>query len=252
MPRSLPECPQLEHLKKEAKNLLKRQRQRDNSVCAVLKHLPEFRQAADGEILDAKLTLAQAQQAVAIEYGYRSWAFLKKAIEVLGPAPDGGRYFEDYRWRKGEPVGIDAINKPAKGKSFFRFIAVKGGVRVEQYDKDGCFERICHDPKDSHFGERKRRCQVNGETIAAFHIDQDGRVVAYERYFILSKRQPITVRCEVYNADGRLLEIHTPKSVSETAQDIVVTDCLGKLEVILHHAEMDKGEPCSISEDWSE
>ena len=66
MSRSLPEFPNLEHLKKQAKVLLRELQQSNH---------------------DAKLT--QAQHTIAREYGFASWTKLKAHVESL-PQPAGG------------------------------------------------------------------------------------------------------------------------------------------------------------------
>ena len=59
MTRSLPAKPNLDHLKKEAKAILKAHRARDGSVCATLKYLERFQSSSDEEILSAKVTLLE-------------------------------------------------------------------------------------------------------------------------------------------------------------------------------------------------
>ncbi|NLF32564.1 MAG: recombinase family protein [Planctomycetes bacterium] len=49
---------------------------------------------------------------------------------------------------------------------------------------------------------------------------------------------------------GRLLEVHTPRRVGSDAEDICVTDGLGKLKVILHHEKIDRGESYKIRQEW--
>ena len=68
MSRSLPESPRLEHLRKEAKDILQRQRRKDPAACEVLRLVPGLRGAPDERILGAKLTLAQVQKALAADY----------------------------------------------------------------------------------------------------------------------------------------------------------------------------------------
>ena len=60
------------------------------------------------------------------------------------------------------------------------------------------------------------------------------------------------VKVEVFNADGRLLEAHTPKRVGPDGEDIYVADGLGKLKVVIHCREMDKGEPVKGWQEWPE
>jgi hypothetical protein len=85
MVRFLPPGPNHEHLKNEAKALHKAHRRRDPEVCAVLRHVHRFRDASDEEILSANVPLAEAQFALAQEYGFGSWQGLRQA--VLGPKP---------------------------------------------------------------------------------------------------------------------------------------------------------------------
>jgi len=82
MTKSLPSSPSLEHLKKEAKAILKSHRAGDDSVCEILKHLSRFAGLPDKEVLSADLTLLEVQQAVSVEYGFHSWAEMKWSIEA--------------------------------------------------------------------------------------------------------------------------------------------------------------------------
>jgi len=167
-------------------------------------------------------------------------------------------FFQDYRWVKdsrfptGRPVGVGPLDPPQIGAGFFKFIRLADGDRVEQYNQRGRFVRIVHDPADGHPGTRKLRFQDKGITVAAVTVDDRGVVVTREAYSYLSdpnEALPL-VKSEVYNADGRLLETHTPRRVGPAAEDIHVTDGLGKLKVIIHHEEMDKSKPVKGWEEW--
>jgi hypothetical protein len=67
MSRDLPANPSLEHLKKQAKELLRQNRQQD-----------------------ARATLANAQYTLAREYGFRSWLALKAHVESAPGGAGGG------------------------------------------------------------------------------------------------------------------------------------------------------------------
>jgi hypothetical protein len=69
----LPATPSLEHLKKQAKQLLAAQRRGMPQCCPILRRLHRFAGSSDEEILSAKLTLAEAQFLVAMHHGYASW-----------------------------------------------------------------------------------------------------------------------------------------------------------------------------------
>jgi hypothetical protein len=80
--RRLPSNPNLNHLRYQAKDLLKGHATRDPGVAQRLREFhPRFLRAADDEIFDAQLSLSAAQLAIAREYGFPSWARLKKHIE---------------------------------------------------------------------------------------------------------------------------------------------------------------------------
>ena len=80
--RRLPSNPNLDHLKYQAKDLLKERTARTPEVAQRIREFhPRFHRAADAEIFDAQLTLSDAQLAIAREYGFPSWARLKRHIE---------------------------------------------------------------------------------------------------------------------------------------------------------------------------
>ena len=80
--RCLPSNPNLDHLKYQAKDLLKERTAHTPGVAQRIREFhPRFRRATDAEIFDAQLSLSDAQLAVAGEYGFPSWARLKRHIE---------------------------------------------------------------------------------------------------------------------------------------------------------------------------
>lgn len=85
MSPTLPFQPSLEHLKRQAKDLLRAHQQGDVAACAPLRQLHYFTHASDTEILAAPLTLRQAQHAVAKEYGFANWVAMKTTVETLAP-----------------------------------------------------------------------------------------------------------------------------------------------------------------------
>ncbi|MBM7783732.1 bleomycin resistance protein [Tenggerimyces flavus] len=67
----------IENLKKQAKQLLRWHRQGYHPVAQRLRiALPRYASVSDGEILAAPFTLAQAQELLAREHGFDSWAAL--------------------------------------------------------------------------------------------------------------------------------------------------------------------------------
>jgi hypothetical protein len=80
--RHLPSNPNLDHLKYQAKDLLKERTAHTLEVAQRIREFhPRFRRATDAEIFDAPLSLSDAQHTIAREYGFPSWARLKRHIE---------------------------------------------------------------------------------------------------------------------------------------------------------------------------
>jgi hypothetical protein len=83
-------------------------------------------------------------------------------------------------------------------------------------------------------------------------FDADGTLVRREYYedtgeFVAGVA---LVNVKVVGAEGELICRHTDRPVSDTAYDIQVTDASGKLRGIIHHRDVDRGEPFTISEEW--
>ena len=80
--RPLPSNPNLDHLKYQAKDLLKERTAHTLEVAQRIREFhPRFRRATDAEIFDTQLSLSDAQLTIAREYGFPSWARLKRHIE---------------------------------------------------------------------------------------------------------------------------------------------------------------------------
>jgi catechol 2,3-dioxygenase-like lactoylglutathione lyase family enzyme len=78
--------PDLENLKKQAKLIVRRHRQRHYPVAAQIRALlPRFRNTPDAEILAARFQLRDAQEMVAREHGFADWHALKTGLST---APD--------------------------------------------------------------------------------------------------------------------------------------------------------------------
>jgi len=85
MTRLLPSRPSLEHLKKQAKDLIAGHKQGDPNVCAILRGLREFADADDSTILAAPLPRAKAQLALALSYGFGGWNELRDHVLTQVP-----------------------------------------------------------------------------------------------------------------------------------------------------------------------
>ena len=87
MPRQLPARPNLEQLKKQAKSLLKGQQSASSeTLTRIRENHPRYRRSSAAAIANSIFKLADAQLAIAREYGFESWAKLK--AEVARRKPD--------------------------------------------------------------------------------------------------------------------------------------------------------------------
>ncbi|HEV7674977.1 MAG TPA: ankyrin repeat domain-containing protein [Candidatus Angelobacter sp.] len=82
--KPLPVRPSLEQYKKQAKELLKSCHADDaEALRHVRENHPRFRNVADAELRNARLTLADAQLVIAREHGFESWPKFANRIEVI-------------------------------------------------------------------------------------------------------------------------------------------------------------------------
>jgi hypothetical protein len=80
--RRLPPNPNLDHLKHQAKDLLRNHSARSANTALLIREFhPRFHRATDADIFDATFKLADAQLTIARESGFPSWARLKRHIE---------------------------------------------------------------------------------------------------------------------------------------------------------------------------
>ncbi len=89
-------------------------------------------------------------------------------------------YFADYRWSNREPQGISPIDDPT-GKEHFRLFDVDGGVRLEQFDRDGRFLRLVYCPQDRS-RQRGATNKVSADRRYKIRRGDDGTVRAYEEF----------------------------------------------------------------------
>ncbi len=99
---SLPAAPNLEQLKKRARGPLRAHQAGDASCCNVLRTLNRFANSDDAEILAARIPLKQVQFALAMDYGFPSWAELK--AHITDPVDLASRVQRD-----GSKVSLDGL-----------------------------------------------------------------------------------------------------------------------------------------------
>jgi uncharacterized glyoxalase superfamily protein PhnB len=87
--------PTIETYRKQAKLLLRWHREGDYSIGGRVRRLERYHSLTDREVLALKFTLTVAQEVVAVEAGYQSWAELKAASvgAPKTPRPSAGPPF---------------------------------------------------------------------------------------------------------------------------------------------------------------
>lgn len=80
--------PKIESYRKQAKLLLRWHRERNYSLGEKVRLLARHRHLGDAEVLDRPMPLALAQEIVAVEAGFVSWAALKAAMDGVPTAQD--------------------------------------------------------------------------------------------------------------------------------------------------------------------
>jgi ankyrin repeat protein len=81
--RPLPDSPDLDQLRKQAKELLRAARGADPAALARFRILPSLAHAGDEELAQTTLALHDAQSVIAREHGFPSWNALRDRIEEL-------------------------------------------------------------------------------------------------------------------------------------------------------------------------
>lgn len=80
MPQPLPPRPNLDHLRNEAKALLKSHRQGNRVVCETLRNIARLASLPDDSILTTSVSLQEAQHALANAYGFKGWKELRDEV----------------------------------------------------------------------------------------------------------------------------------------------------------------------------
>ena len=113
---SLPERPNLDHLRKQAKDLLRQYRAHDPAAFATFRqHLPAAKDRSDAELSTARLGLRDAQSCIARQYGCASWRELKHQVQrkTSTEATIAQRRYEQARPRTAVPFDPGNFDKYA-------------------------------------------------------------------------------------------------------------------------------------------
>lgn len=107
----------LDNLRKQAKLLVRWHRDGNYSIGGRIRNLPRYRNLTDVEALALKFPLREAQEIIALEAGYSSWAELKTALATA--APKEAKPKSSAPKVKGAKPVINVTNVPASA-AFFR------------------------------------------------------------------------------------------------------------------------------------
>lgn len=114
MARSFPPKPNLNQLRIQAKDIVKAHDAGDAAVCDTLRRLQRFAKSLDADILSSSITLAEAQFALALDYGFASWDALKKVVTEGLRTPLWVNFSDDAQkvvFYAQEATGFDARNQ---------------------------------------------------------------------------------------------------------------------------------------------
>lgn len=85
--KHLPSNPSLEHLKYQARDLLKTHQSQNSEASQRIREFhPRFSKSTDAFISETKFTLSDAQLTIAREYGFPNWARLRAHVEKMDRA----------------------------------------------------------------------------------------------------------------------------------------------------------------------
>ena len=104
---SLPRCPHIDSLKKQARQLLNDYRSANPKAAQRIRaSIPHLKAASDSAIFEADFTLQSAQCVIAREYGFSNWAALDEAVKVIRHADADLPHQIDAFMRKGQSIHV--------------------------------------------------------------------------------------------------------------------------------------------------
>ena len=116
---SLPPSPHVDHLRKQAKDLLSAHKRGEPEACLRIKeNLPRLFEPPVEQVAGTRVSLQEVQHVIAQEYGYENWALLVKYVVATGGTSELKRVWKNYRsaipvtvgW-----IGQDGSNDPCGG-----------------------------------------------------------------------------------------------------------------------------------------
>ena len=106
----LPERPNLEQLKRQAKDLLRSARANDPAALARFRILAAFGGMSEADLARRTLALHDAQSVIAREHGFESWNVLRERVEEL--TLEFGGAVERVQPARGHPRGRAGCGGP--------------------------------------------------------------------------------------------------------------------------------------------
>jgi ankyrin repeat protein len=132
--QQLPERPNLEQLKRQAKDLLRSARAYDFSALGRFRILPAFGRRSDADLERLALALHDAQSVIAREYGFDSWNALREHVEELtfefSTALE--QFIEAATGRRGERAArLFALHPGIAGANFYTALLLGDATAVD-------------------------------------------------------------------------------------------------------------------------
>ena len=134
--RPLPDSPDLDQLRKQAKELLRTARAADPTALRRFRVLPSLAHVSDDELARAPLALHDAQSVIAREHGFPSWNALRERVEELTLGfDDAVRDFIEAATdgRSSRAERLLALHPRIRGASMHAALVLGDAVAVEQH-----------------------------------------------------------------------------------------------------------------------
>ena len=136
VPRPLPDSPDLDQLRKQAKDLLRAARAGDPTASTRFRILPSLAHAGDDELVRAPIALHDAQSVIAREHGFPSWNALRERVEELTLGIDDAvREFVEAATdgRAARAERLLALHPRIAGASFHAALVLGDAATVESH-----------------------------------------------------------------------------------------------------------------------
>lgn len=114
----------LESFRRQARQLVRWHREGNYSIGGRIRKLPRYREITDTAALALRFPLAEAQEIIACENGYQTWAALKNALGGDAENAPGANRDNALSANPDNALGADPENAPASGEDEVKIIKV--------------------------------------------------------------------------------------------------------------------------------